>query len=106
MTSEPVNDEAVADEPVMVGATEADAARNRAMGAGVVDDPYPVFHELLERCPVEHGSLNQHFPNPMSRRFEGLLEDRTVTVHGYEPGLEALRQAEVLSSEGFYGPAC
>jgi cytochrome P450 len=100
MASEPVKAE-----PVKVGATEADAARNRAMGAGLVDDPYPVFHELLAKCPVEHGSLSLHFPNPMSRRFEGVVEDRTITVHAYEPGLEALRQAAVLSSEGFYGPA-
>jgi cytochrome P450 len=92
-------------EPVRVGATEADAARNRAMGAGVVDDPYPVFHELLEQCPVERGSLNRHFPNPLRRTFDGVVEDRTITVHGYEPALEALRQASVLSSEGFYGPA-
>ena len=92
-------------EPLAVGATEADAARNRAMGAGLVDDPYPVFHQLLERCPVENGSLSKHFPNPLSRTFEGVVEDRTITVHGYEPALEALRQASVLSSEGFYGPA-
>ncbi len=95
----------MATEPVRVGATDADAARNSAMGAGVVDDPYPVFHELLERCPVERGSLSRHFPNPLSRRFEGVVEDRTITVHSYEAGLEALRQASVLSSEGFYGPA-
>ena len=95
----------MATEPVRVGATDADAARNSAMGVGVVDDPYPVFHELLEHCPVERGSLNRHFPNPLSRRFEGVVEDRTITVHSYEAGLEALRQASVLSSEGFYGPA-
>ncbi len=92
-------------EVLAVGATEADAARNRAMGAGVVDDPYPVFHELLQQCPVERGSLSRHFPNPASRTFAGVDEDRTITVHGYEHALEALRQASVLSSEGFYGPA-
>lgn len=100
MASEPVEAE-----PVKVGATEADAARNLAMGAGLVDDPYPLFHELLQKCPVERGSLSLHFPNPMSRRFEGVVEDRTITVHAYEPGLEALRQSAVLSSEDFYGPA-
>ena len=26
-------------------------------------------------------------------------------MHAYEPGQDALRQADVLSSEGFYGPA-
>ena len=92
-------------EPLAVGATEADAARNRAMGAGLVDDPYPVFHELLRQCPVEHGSLSRHFPNPVSRSFDGVVEDRTITVHTYEHSLDALRQASVLSSEGFYGPA-
>ena len=101
MTTEPT----VSEPKISVGATEADAARNAAMGAGIVDDPYPVFHELLARCPVEHGSLAQHFPNPLSRQYEGVVEDRTVTVHAYEPTLEALRQADVLSSEGFYGPA-
>ena len=90
---------------VRVGATEADAARNAAMGAGVVDDPYPVFHELLRECPVERASLGRHFPNPQSRQFEGIDEDRTITAHAHEACLEALRQAKVLSSEGFYGPA-
>jgi cytochrome P450 len=88
-----------------VGATEADAARNLAMGAGLVDDPYPLFHELIARCPVEYGSLLQHFPNPASRQFEGVVADRTITAHAYEAGVDALRQSEALSSEKFYGPA-
>lgn len=57
---------------VEVGATEADVARNRAMGGGIVDDPYPVFRELLACCPVERGNLDQHFPNPDRRVFDGV----------------------------------
>ncbi len=101
-----VSEASEVEEPeVKVGATEADAARNRAMGAGLVDDPYPVFRELLRECPVERGSLLQHFPNPASRQFDGIAADRTVTAHGYEVGIEVLRQSDVLSSEQFYGPA-
>jgi hypothetical protein len=51
----------------------------------------------LPRAPPEvpgDGARDQpHFPNPLSRRFEGVVEDRTITVHAYEAGLEALRRA-------------
>jgi cytochrome P450 len=100
-----VSEPGVREPKISVGATEADAARNRAMGAGLVDDPYPLFHELVARCPVEHGSLLQHFPNPASRQFDGVVEDRTITAHAYDAGVEVLRQAEALSSEKFYSPA-
>ena len=36
-------------------------ARDRAMGIGVVDDPYPRYHELREQCPVHHGTLTGAF---------------------------------------------
>jgi cytochrome P450 len=37
--------------------------------------------------------------------YDGVVDDKTVTVHSYELGLEVLRQSAALSSEGFYGPA-
>ena len=100
MNIRPVNE---TDAPVMVGATEADAVRNRGMGAGVVDDPYPVFQDLLRRCPVEHGAISDHFPGAMQRRIpDPDAEARRVTAHGYELVTDALRQADVLSSEKGY----
>ena len=44
-----------------VGRSEVDEARNRSFGAGLVDDPYPVYHRLLRECPVQHGGVSQHF---------------------------------------------
>src|SRR5579862_3514161 len=41
--------------------TPADEARNAAMGAGVVDDPYPLFHTLRAECPVVHGTVSERF---------------------------------------------
>jgi cytochrome P450 len=43
-----------------VGVNEADRARNRAMGAGLVDDPYPRYHELRATGPVHQGTIPEH----------------------------------------------
>ncbi len=39
----------------------ADEARNTAMGSGVVDDPYPLFHALRAECPVVRGGVPERF---------------------------------------------
>jgi len=88
------------DGAVLFGATEADARRNRELGgAGLVEDPYPVYHQLLKRCPIEHGSLDQHFPSLMHDLDGEGADDGAITVHGYQPSRDALSQADVLSSE-------
>jgi cytochrome P450 len=46
--------------------SEADAARNRAMGSGVVDDPYPLMHTLRARCPVVPGGMPERLGVPPS----------------------------------------
>lgn len=38
-----------------------DDERNRLMGAGLVDDPYPRYHELRTRCPVAIGGTGELF---------------------------------------------
>ena len=38
-------------EDTVVGDSDAEIARNRNCGAGVVDDPYPTLHALRAQCP-------------------------------------------------------
>ncbi len=44
-----------------IGANPADRARNRAMGAGLVDDPHPVFDRLRESGPIHPGAISTQF---------------------------------------------
>jgi cytochrome P450 len=85
-----------------VGATEAEAERNRGMGAGVVDDPYPQFHQLLEQCPVEHGNLADHFPDAHPHSTLDRESAPRITVHAYDAVREVFRRANTLSSEAGY----
>ena len=57
---------------VDVGANAADRARNRGMGAGLVDDPYPIYDALRESGPVHEGAISEkpmlrHLPFSTSR---------------------------------------
>ena len=63
------------------------------MGAGIVDDPYPVFHELLAAVPGGARQPHQHFPNPAEPSVRG--HRRGSHGHGarLRARLEALRQA-------------
>src|SRR5215471_6244018 len=80
-----VADELAGDGPdVVVGATERAAAHNLGAGAGVIYDVYPTYHELIERCPVEHGSIHQHFDNPLGWRYDDMNRGDEISVHGYE----------------------
>jgi cytochrome P450 len=87
---------------VVVGATESVAAHNLGAGAGIVYDVYPTYHELLERCPVEHGRLHDHFATPLGWQYELRNSDGEITVHGYGQVQEMFRQSWVLSSAASY----
>ena len=81
-----------------VGVSAADEARNRAFGAGLVDDPYPHFHELRGTCPVRAGSIASQFPAMAAR--QGLVPRGSSSFSTYS--FDVLRRHDVFSSKGFY----
>ncbi len=72
------------------------------MGIGVVDDPYPKYHQNRATCPVREGTLSGAFG------FEGtdgkLFADRRhVTVYSYALVETVLKDTETFSS-AWYDP--
>jgi cytochrome P450 len=90
------------DADVRVGRTEADAARNRSFGAGLVDDPNPTYAALRREGPVHDGSTASHFDAMAALANFGGTTGPTCTVVGYEAGLDVLRQTAVFASGPFY----
>lgn len=84
-----------------LGASSADDERNRAFGAGLVDDPYPAYHELLSQCPVHEGSIASQFPAMAGFPPLGGVEAPTWSVWGHEQCLDVLRRSEVFSSSWY-----
>ena len=85
---------------IEIGANPADIARNRATGAGVIDDPYPVYDRLRETGPVHEG--------PISRAFgvDGMTDPLWQTrpqfgAYDWETVDTILRDAETYSSESY-----
>jgi len=78
------------------------AARDAAMGIGIVDDPYPLYHELRERCPVHEGALSAQFG------FEGsdaaLHPDRRHVVALSHARVEAILKDTDTFSSSWYDP--
>jgi cytochrome P450 len=91
------------DADVRLGRSDADAARNRSFGAGLVDDPNPTYAEILRRGPVHEGSTASHFAAMAAVPSFGGASGRTCTAFGYEAGLDVLRRTDVFASEPFYG---
>ena len=85
-----------------VGVDEADEARNRVFGAGLVDDPYPRLHELRSACPVQHGTLIAQFPEMAGLATLTPSDVPTFSTYGYETGVEVLRRSGTFKSEPFY----
>ena len=80
----------------------ANEARDRSMGIGVIDDPYPTYHAARAACPVGAGALSQAFG------FDGtdamLHPDRAhVTVYSY-PLVEAVLKDTTTFSSAWYDP--
>src|SRR5476651_2320814 len=80
------------------GRTTVDEARNRAMGAGVVDDPYPKLHELRAQCPVHRGAAAVEFGvgSPV-----GSADIEQYSVLSYEAALRTFRDHTAISSHWF-----
>jgi len=86
----------------VVGGSDAEVARNRMFGAGVVNDPYPTMHRLRAQCPVHAGALAEQFPGMEGLRPlvpEGRPE---LATYGYETALDVLRRSEDFASAPFY----
>ncbi len=78
------------------------AARDAFMGIGVVDDPYPRYHELRAACPVHHGTLSGQFD--FTGADGALYPDRRHhAVVGYEQVEAVLKDTETFSSS-WYDP--
>jgi cytochrome P450 len=84
-----------------VGRSAADDARNRSFGAGLVHDPYPIYHRLLRECPVHEGGLSQHFGIPVVAEAVG---GTSYTVHSYRACVTVLKQ-DAIFSNAWYEPS-
>jgi cytochrome P450 len=80
----------------------ANEARDRAMGIGIIDDPYPVYHDLQARCPVRHGTTSDAFG---FTGMDGLIHpDRPhISVFSYELVEQVLKDTSTFSSS-WYDP--
>jgi cytochrome P450 len=80
----------------------ANEARDRSMGIGVVDDPYPTYHAQRAACPVHAGALSDAFG---FKGTDGMLHpDRDhVTVYSY-PLVEAVLKDTATYSSAWYDP--
>jgi len=83
-----------------VGASRADAERNRAFGAGLVDDPYPTYHRLREEAPVRSGTIEEHFPT-VGMGASAVWGPEQITVLSYDGCNDVLRRSETFSSRWY-----
>ena len=80
----------------------ANEARDRSMGIGVVDDPYPTYHAQRAACPVHAGALSAAFG---FEGTDGMLHPNRphVTVYSY-PAVEAVLKDTETFSSAWYDP--
>lgn len=81
-----------------IGRSEADEARNRSFGAGVVDDPYPTYQRLLSECPVHTGGVGDPFGVSV---IDAFADVDSVTVYGYRAAVEVLRDDSRFSNSWY-----
>jgi cytochrome P450 len=91
---------------IRVGATASAELHNLTSGAGVVYDIYPKFHDLIDACPIEHGTVHQHFDNPHGWNYEAFFpsDDDVVVAHGYNQVQQVFRRSGELSSQALTRP--
>lgn len=83
-----------------IGANPADIARNKMLGAGVVDDPYPQYDELRESGPVHEHALTEAFG--LAGPEGSIWGDRKqFACYDWETVDQVLRDAELFSSEWY-----
>jgi cytochrome P450 len=102
---------------IEIGANAAERARNRASGAGSVDDPYPRYDALRESGPVHEGTIAAAFglagalgAGPSQRRQfscydwatveQVLCDGDTFSSRWYQPLLEPTVGVSLLQLDG------
>ena len=93
----------MSDEATAVGTSDDERERNRAFGAGLVLDPYPVFHRMRAECPVHAGPLAQWFPESPELQSMAPGAAHAMSTCSYEAAAAVLRDASHFPSEAFYG---
>jgi cytochrome P450 len=80
----------------------ANEARDRSMGIGVIDDPYPTYHAQRAACPIHTGALSAAFG---FEGTDGMLHPGRphVTVYSY-PLVEAVLKDTETFSSAWYDP--
>ncbi len=87
--------------PIEVGANPADIARNRALGAGTIDDPYPRYDELRTSGPVHALSLSDAFDLGNMTGDFGAKGRTQFSCYDWKTVDTVLRDAETYSSESY-----
>ncbi|MDG2306743.1 MAG: cytochrome P450 [Candidatus Binatia bacterium] len=86
--------------PIEVGANAAERARNRATGAGSIDDPYPRYDELREIGSVQEGTITGAFGLGDVGGM-GWPESRQFSCYGWDSVDEVLSDKETFSSRWY-----
>ena len=86
---------------IEVGANPADIARNRALGAGLIDDPYPRYDELRQKGPVHAETVSGSFGLEGTPDLLTWLDRPQFACYDWETVDAVLRDAETYSSEWY-----
>jgi cytochrome P450 len=85
-----------------IGINPADVARNRMVGAGLVNDPYPVYDRLRASGPVHRGTIAEAFgvegPDLANSPFR---ERPQFACYDFETADAVLRDASTWSSRWY-----
>lgn len=87
----------MADATIAESESDPFAEFNRAMGAGIIQDPYPEFHETRKRTPVMGGDIRAMVDAPAGE----LPETGSFTPLTFEGSHQVLRDGELFSSAGY-----
>ncbi|MBM4270362.1 MAG: cytochrome P450 [Deltaproteobacteria bacterium] len=85
---------------VEIGANEAEKSRNRATGAGAIDDPYPRYDELRETGPVHEGAIAAAFGLPGGAVI-GWADRRIFSCYDWDTVDTVLSDPETFSSRWY-----
>jgi cytochrome P450 len=88
-------------DPIEVGVNPADIARNRALGAGVIDDPYPLYDELRASGPVHEGTISGAFGIDGTPERLTWTDRRQFACYDWPTVDQVLRDPETYSSEWY-----
>jgi cytochrome P450 len=86
---------------IEVGVNAPDIARNRAVGAGVVNDPYALYDELRETGPVHEGMISEAFGVESTPERLTWVDRRQFACYDWETVDQVLRDPETYSSEWY-----